>query len=122
MPFRNFTENLNKVGEKAIEYGEYRIDYYKLLLYKSIVKMSRSIFLFFLAGAIILITFIFISLGLSLLIGEALGNLAYGFLIMGGFFLVLLVLVMTFGKKLIEKLIFKVSYAWFEDDTDKLKD
>lgn len=121
MPFRDFGDNLNKIGEKVIEYGEYRLEYYKLFLYKAIVKIARSLFIFFILGGIILITFIFLSLGASILIGDALGNPAYGFLIVGGFFLLLLLFVVAFGKKIIERLIFKISYNWFEDDSEKRK-
>ena len=121
MPYHKFGDNLHKMGEKVIEYGEYRLDFYKLLLYKTIIKMVRSIFMFFLLGAVLLLIFIFASFGLSILIGEALGNSAYGFLIMGGFFLLTLFFLLVFGKRLLEKQIFKITSEWFMDELEKKK-
>lgn len=119
MPYRKFGENLHKLSDKIVEYGEFKLDYYKLVLYKSVIKMARSLFIFLLFGAVLLLSFIFISFGLSYLIGEAVGNIAYGFLIMGGFYVVMLILLATFGKKIIEKQVFTMTSEWFSDETEK---
>ena len=121
MPYRNFGDNLHKIGDKILEFGEYKLDYYKLLVYKIVMKMARSIFFALLFGAVLLLIFIFISFGLAHLIGEALGNIAYGFLIMGGFYILVLLLTMAFGRKILERRILYKSSEWFINDDYKSK-
>ncbi len=113
MPYRNFGDNLHEIGDKIVEYGEYKLDYYKLLLYKAVMKMARSFFFTLLFGAILLLIFFFLSFGLARLIGEALGNVAYGYFIMAGFYLLLLILVSAFGKKILERKILMKTSEWF---------
>lgn len=119
MSHHNIGENLHKIGNKIIEFGEYRLDYYKLLLYKTVMKMARSIFLTLLFGAIILLIFFFLSFGLAHLIGEALGNVAYGYFIMAGFYILLLLLVLSFGKKVLERKILMKTSEWFVNEEHK---
>lgn len=119
MPYSNFGDNLHKIGNKIIEYGEFKIDYYKLLLYKTVMKMARSIFFALLFGAVLLLIFFFISFGVAHLIGDALGNIAYGYLIMGGFYILILILTMAFGRKILERRILYKTSEWFIHDDYK---
>src|SRR5690625_6399981 len=119
MPYSNFGDNLHKIGNKIIEYGEYKLDYYKLLLYKTVMKMARSIFFALLFGAVLLLIFFFISFGVAHLIGDALGNIAYGYLIMGGFYILILILTMAFGRKILERRILYKTSEWFINEDRK---
>lgn|SRR5690554_2181094 len=119
MPYRNFGDNLHKIGDKILEFGEYKLDYYKLLVYKVVMKMARSIFFALLFGAVLLLIFFFISLGLAHLIGDALGNIAFGYLIMGGFYILVLLLTMAFGRKILERRILYKTSEWFINDDYK---
>lgn len=119
MPYRNFGDNLHRIGDKILEFGEYKLDFYKLLVYKSVMKMARSIFFALLFGVILLLIFFFISFGLAHLIGEALGNIAYGYFIMGGFYLLVLLLTMAFGRKILERRILYKTSEWFIHDDFK---
>lgn len=115
MPYQNFEDNLQRISNKILEYGEYKKEYYKLLLYKIIIKITRSLLSFILFGVVLLLIFFFISLGLAQLIGEALGSIAYGYLIMGGFYMIILVFLIIFGKKILEKKILQITSGWFSD-------
>ena len=119
MPYRNFGDNLHKIGDKILEFGEYKLDYYKLLVYKVVMKMARSIFFALLFGAVLLLIFFFISLGLAHLIGDALGNIAFGYLIMGGFYILVLLLTRAFGRKILERRILYKTSEWFINDDYK---
>lgn len=119
MPYRNFGENLNKIGDKILEYGEFKLDYYKLLLYKIVMKIARSVFFALIFGAVLLLIFFFISFGLAHLIGEALGNIAFGYFIMGGFYVLVLILMMAFGRKILERQILYKTSEWFINDDYK---
>ncbi len=119
MPYRNLGDNLHKIGDKILEFGEYKLDYYKLLVYKVVMKMARSIFFALVFGAVLLLIFFFISLGLAHLIGDALGNIAFGYLIMGGFYILVLLLTMAFGRKILERRILYKTSEWFINDDFK---
>jgi hypothetical protein len=47
-----------------------------------------------------------VSLGFAFLIGNQLGSVSYGFFIMGGFYVFLLIIISLFGKKMLEKPVF----------------
>ncbi|WP_146939359.1 phage holin family protein [Chryseobacterium hagamense] len=87
--------------ETIKEYVSKRID---LLKIEATEKSSLS------AGAItyfvaMLVAFgffiILFNFGIAFLIGEALGNQSYGFLIVAGFYLLIMILVMVFKKKIV---------------------
>src|SRR5690625_7777000 len=119
MQYSKLENKQNKIGNKIIEYGEYKLDYYKFLLYKTVMKMSMSIFFALLFGAVLLLIFFFISFGVAHLIGDALGNIAYGYLIMGGFYILILILTMAFGRKILERRILYKTSEWFINDDYK---
>src|SRR5690625_2620071 len=119
MPYSNFGDNLHKIGNKIIEYGEYKLDYYKLLLYKTFIKIAMSIFFSLLFGAVLLLIFFFNSFGVAHLIGDALGIIAYGYLIMGGFYILILILSIAFGRKILERRILYKTSEWFINDDYK---
>lgn len=119
--FENLNDNIARIGDKIVEYVEYRFEYYKLLSYKSLMKMTRSLFFVLLYGAIIFLVFFFVSLGLAYLIGNSLGNIAYGYFIMGGFYIIVLALVALFGKRIIERIVLLKTSEWFIDDVSNQK-
>lgn len=119
--FENLNDNITRIGDKIVEYVEYRFEYYKLLTYKSLMKMTRSLFFVLLYGAIIFLIFFFVSLGLAYLIGNSLGNIAYGYFIMGGFYIIVLALVALFGKRIIERIVLLKTSEWFIDDVSNQK-
>lgn len=119
MSYHNFEENLHEVSNKLLEFGENKLDYYKLTLYKAIMKMARSLFLTLLFGAIILLIFFFLSFGLAYLIGQELGNIAFGYFIIAGFYILILILVIAFGKRILERKILMKTSEWFVHDEYK---
>lgn len=99
----NHFENLTQDTKEAINHS---IDYYKLdLLKKTALSLVTGGQLVLKIGILILILF-FVSLGLSFLIGDHLGSVSYGFFVIGGFYIIMLIFVSIFGKKLLEKPIF----------------
>lgn len=100
----NHFENLTQDTKEAINHT---IDYYKLDLLK---KTALSLILggqFIIKIGILILILFFISLGLAFLIGNNLGSVSYGFFIVGGAYIILLIIIHLIGKKLLEKPILK---------------
>ena len=73
-------------------------------------------------GSICVIFVLFISVGLAIIIGESLNSVSYGYFIMGGFYLLILLLYRTFGKPIITKIVLtKYSEIFFQEDEDDFK-
>ncbi|MFD0931857.1 phage holin family protein [Psychroflexus salinarum] len=100
----NHFENLTQDTKEAINHT---VDYYKLDLFKKTALSLISGGQFVIKIGILILILFFISLGLSFLIGNHLGSVSYGFFIVGGAYIVLLIIISLFGKKLLEKPILK---------------
>lgn len=103
----NHFDNLTQDTKDAINHS---IDYYKLDLFKKTALSLISGGQFFIKIGILVLVLFFVSLGLSFLIGNRLGSVSYGFFVVGGFYIVLLIIVSLFGKKLLEKPVLKFLY------------
>ncbi|GAA0752847.1 hypothetical protein [Psychroflexus lacisalsi] len=101
----NHFENLSQDTKDAIDNS---IKYYKLDLLK---KTALSLIIggqFVLKIGILVLVLFFVSIGLSFLIGNKLGTVSYGFFVVGGFYLFILIIISLFGKKLLEKPVFNL--------------
>jgi hypothetical protein len=95
----NNSSSLKSLLEKLIEHLETRIDLVRLkTIDKSSEVLSSLISGVAIAVGILLFVFI-ISVGLALYIGHLLGQLYYGFFILGGFFALVVILLYLFRHK-----------------------
>ena len=116
MAFEKLTNSIHDLNENVRDLAKSSADYYKLDLYKKIIKGAISLVNMMLLGFICLIALFFISIGLALGIGIALGVPSAGFFIVGAFYLVIFVIIWFFGKKPIERIILiKSSRTFFND-------
>ncbi|MDQ1162241.1 positive regulator of sigma E activity [Chryseobacterium sp. SORGH_AS 447] len=87
--------------ETIKEYASKRIDLLKIEATEK-SSLSAGVITYF---VIMLVAFgffiILFNFGIAFLIGEALGNQSYGFLIVAGFYLLIMILVMVFKKKIV---------------------
>ncbi|MGB8704278.1 MAG: phage holin family protein [Gillisia sp.] len=116
MAFEKLSNSIHELNEnvKALAYSS--AEYYKLDLYKKIVKGVIALVTILLIGFISLIAFLFLSIAIAMLISNALDQPSAGFFIVGGFYVLLLVLMLLFGKKYIQKIIIlKSSRNFFND-------
>ena len=106
---------IDNLIEKIEQYGKRTFQLSKLRLLKQVV----IVFTDFISSASILLMLIlfvlFASIGISLLIGEVLGKLSYGFLIVSSFYFLLLILFYFFladsiKKPIANRIIKKVLY------------
>ena len=79
-------------------------DYYNLSVLKAVDKGSKLGSMFavsLLIGALGFFTFMFLGMGAAYWIGAALGNIMYGFFIVAGFLLLVLILIILLKGKVI---------------------
>lgn len=119
MAFGSLTENIQKATDKTQEYIKNMAEYYKLRLFKSSMKGAISLVNLLVIGSIILMVLAFLSIGVAIWIGEAMDNRAAGYFIVAGFYFVVLLLILIFGRKEIEKyMLIKFSKQVFDDDDE----
>lgn len=102
MAFEEVKENVEDLKDQAKELLDSNIQYYKLWGFKMLMKTNAMIAKAVLLGILALMILLFLSLGAAFGIGYALDNFAYGFLIIGGIYLLLAVAVYFLKDKLID--------------------
>jgi polyferredoxin len=97
------------------------LEYYRLDALKKSTKAIATLLRIAIKGSLLLLFFAFVSIGLSFLIGQFVDSVAYGFLIMGGIYLILLIIFAIIAKPLSESFSLKFIYNIInaEDEDDK---
>jgi hypothetical protein len=109
--FDNLSQDTKDVIKNSIEF--YRLD----LLKKTALSLVTGGRFVLIIGILVLVLF-FVSLGFAFLIGNKLGSVSYGFFIIGSFYIIVLIVVGIFGKKLLEKPVFSFLNSILEPDND----
>lgn len=102
MAFEDLKENAGEFQQNAKGYIDSSIAYYKLWLFKVAMKSTTMLLKIFLIAVFVMFVLFFISTAAALAIGYALDNLVYGFLIVGGFYILLSVLIYSIKDKFVE--------------------
>tara|TARA_R100001480_G_C4676196_1_gene174206 strand:+ start:112 stop:528 length:417 start_codon:yes stop_codon:yes gene_type:complete len=119
MAFKTLSENLEESGAKAQEYIKNTSEYYKLRTFKTVTKGAISLVNFLVLGIFLLLVLLFLSIGIALWLNNVLENSYAGYFIVAGFYIVIMLLLVIFGKKPIEKiLLIKFSDMFFDNDDD----
>jgi len=123
MGFETLSENINLTGEKTQEYINSTAEYYKLRLFKSTMKFATSLTNMLAIGSMLMLFLAFFSIGCALWIGAALDNTQAGFFIVGGFFFLVFLFILLFGKEFITKtMLAKFSELILDEGDDLEKD
>jgi len=114
--FEKITNNVEGIQDHLESYIKNSAEYYKLDIYKKTTKTFISILRVLLLGAIALLLLFFLSLAAAYLIGEAYGNISYGFLYVAGFYVLVFILAWIFSRKRLERAVLKnTSNIFFND-------
>ena len=121
MAFKGLTDSLHKVTDRIEDYSVSMVEYYKLRLFKSVMKGGISLVNLLVYGSLFLFVLLFLSLGAAFWLATFFENVYAGFLLIGGFYGIILLLMFIFGRKLIErKMLHKFSGLLYdEDDLDR---
>jgi hypothetical protein len=114
--FEKITDNVEDVQENLESYIKTTIDYHTLNIYKKTTKTLVSVLRLSLLGGVALLFLFFVSFGAAYLIGENIGNIGNGFFIVAGFYILVFILVVIFGKRQLEKFVLKSTSKTFFND------
>ncbi len=116
MAFEELKENSEDLLHQAKAFLESNVSYYKLWLFKATMKSTTMMLKLFLLSVMLVIVTIFFSIAAAIGIGYALDNFAYGFLIVGGIYLVLSIIVYKVQDDIVEGPILKKFSEYFFND------
>jgi hypothetical protein len=115
MAFEELKDDLSHSEQAAKDYIDSSAEYYKLKTFKFIMRAAIALTVVLFLGTLGLLAVFFLSVSLAFTIGNNLGNLAYGFGIVGGVYVLLGILGYVFRKKLEYPVLQKFSKDYFED-------
>jgi sterol desaturase/sphingolipid hydroxylase (fatty acid hydroxylase superfamily) len=116
MAFEEIKEELQQIQHESKAYVESSITYYKLWGFKVAMKSTSVILKFLIIVLCLSMVLLFLSIAAAIAIGYALNNLAYGFLIIGGIYVIFTILIFLLRDKMIEgKVMAKFSEIFFND-------
>lgn len=107
MAFSKISHRIDQLKVNIYDYVNTKLEYYELKLFEKATKSIAKLVKLLVYGSIFLMFLGFLSVGLAILIGRAIGDLSYGFFIVAGVYLVLFVCFMTFGKHFISNLLLR---------------
>lgn len=114
--FGKFKDNLQEIQDQTKEYIDSNLAYYKLWMFKVITKSATSLFKILLISILLVMVLVFFSIAGALAIGYALDNFVYGFLIVGGVYLILSIIIYNLKNKIEEPIIRKFSEIFYNDE------
>jgi hypothetical protein len=101
------------------------LEYYRLDALKKSTKAIATLIRLAVKGLLLLLLFMFLSIGLGFLVGNYVQSVAYGFMIVGGIYLILLIIFAIIAKPVSEsfslKFIYNIIKAEDEDDNQDNK-
>jgi hypothetical protein len=116
MAFEKLTNSIKDLNENIRSLSSSTSDYYKLNLYKKIIRGVIFLVNLMLISFVCLIALLFLSIAVAISIGNALNNPSLGFYIVGGFYVLIFGFIWVLGKEYIQKIILlKSSKAFFND-------
>ncbi len=115
MAFEELKTDLTDTQEAAREYLESTAEYYKLRTFKFVMRAVIALAVVLFVGSLGSLAVFFLSIAASLEIGSLLGNNTYGFLIVGGLYLVLGAIGYALRGRLEAPVLRKFSKDYFED-------
>ncbi|MDO4727514.1 MAG: competence protein [Bacteroidota bacterium] len=117
MVFGKLRESIDQLKYETKNLIDSNAAYYKLWVFKVITKTSSSLLKLLLIGIFLTMVFLFFSIAGALAVGYALDNMALGFLIVGGVYLIVS-LCIYYTRHLIEKPVIKRLSEIFYNDED----
>jgi ABC-type multidrug transport system fused ATPase/permease subunit len=116
MAFAELKENTEDIQKQAKEFIENNVAYYKLRGFKFAMKSVTMIVKFLLIAISLTMVLLFISIAAAFAIAAALDSYALGFLIVGGFYLLMTGLIFLIRDKIVEgPILEKFSEIFFND-------
>ena len=114
MALEELKENISGANTDIHAYLEHNKEYYKLLVFRTLMKIVTSLTKMLFTGAIVIFALFLIALTTAIGIGQAIGNMFYGFLIVTVFFVIIGIILYLLRHKLDKPLLRKYSEHYFD--------
>ena len=116
MAFEELKENTEEIQEQIHNYIKTNVSYYKLWGFKVAMKSTTMIFKFSLIFMCLSMVLLFCSIAGAMAIGKSLESYPFGFLIVGGIYLLITSLLFLIKDKIVEgPILEKFSEIFFND-------
>lgn len=116
MAFEELKEHSENIQDQTKEYIDKNLSYYKLLAFKMAMKSTTMIFKFTLILLCFGMVLLFFSIALGFALSSFFGSYAYGFLCVGGIYIVFTALLFSVRDKIVEgPILEKFSEIFFND-------
>ncbi len=115
MAFEEIKEQINHVEEGVRSYVKNSLDFYRLQSFRSMMKGVTMATKVLIIGGITSIALLFLSLSAAFWLGTMLNNTAEGFLIVGGFYVLLGIILFLLRSKIEKPLLKKFSKFYFDE-------
>ena len=89
MAFEKMKHHLSELDKRVVDYVDDSLEYVELKGFKISMVLVTSLVKFFLLASVALLVILLSSIGVAIAIGESLGGYEWGFLAVGGFYLLL---------------------------------
>ena len=116
--FDDFKDSLHVIADRIGDYGSSTVEYYKLRLFKSTMKGAISLVNLLVYGSLSLFVMLFLSFGAAWWLGTLFKEIFVGFLLVGGFYGVLLIFMFIWGRKIIARNILYSFSGLLYDEND----
>jgi len=115
MAFEEIKKELSEVDDEVRSYIENSLAFYKLKSFKIFMKGVTVFSKILLLALVILPTIIILSIAAALGLGGLLNNIFYGFLIVAGIFIIVVVIVFLLRNRLDKPLLKAFSKYYFDE-------
>ena len=119
MAFEKISANLERLNKNIKDFSKSSAEYYKLDLFDKVMKGATSLVSVLVIGFLSLFLILFLSLAAAVWISAVIGVASSGFFIVAGFYLLLILCWIIFGKSTVrKKMLIQVSRKVFNDGSD----
>ena len=115
MAFEEIKEQIHHVEEGVRSYVKNSLDFYRLQSFRSMMKGITMATKVLLIGGVVSIALLFLSLSAAFWLGSMLESTAIGFLIVGGFYVLVGLILFLLRNKIEKPLLKKFSKFYFDE-------
>lgn len=101
MSFLGLENHFNEANQDVRGFVEAKVSHLELKIFKKTVQLSTWIIRVVLIGFFALFFLMILSFGIAFIIGEQLGNMSYGFFIVAGIYLLVVLILLLFGRRML---------------------
>ncbi len=115
MAFEEMKHHLSELDKRVTAYVDDSLEYVELKGFKISMVLVTTLIKFFLLTSIGLLFLLLTSIGVAMAIGDSLGGYQWGFLAVGGFYLVIGIIVFAMGRNINKVILRFFSKKIFEE-------